>query len=275
MRLCLVIALSWAFLPDMSQAQEVELKARDGSAKISGELIERTDGHYLIKTPLGLFRFALEDVTCSGDGCEAVTRLEAQPNNPDLAVTVIPGAYEPVLPVLSGIGARLPTAESCAAMIPFLPLEEPGILALLDERYTEARVTSAAEFAQQPRQVAMLADVLTGARKLSSTLRFAANKGELGKQSQESMEGLLEALDGKARDVDILVLGFADTSGDYESNLRLSAQRAQAIASVLEDGGLAVDLAAGFGEESPITCNESAESRAHNRRVEVWLKAKP
>lgn len=50
----------------------VKLSAADGSMNVEGNLIDVTDTDYILATPLGEFRVAIEGVTCEGDGCPAV-----------------------------------------------------------------------------------------------------------------------------------------------------------------------------------------------------------
>ena len=72
-------------------------------------------------------------------------------------------------------------------------------------------------------------------------------------------------------DLHIAIEGHTDNVGGNESNQQLSEQRAQAVFAYLEQQKIppiAMDVA-GFGETRPIAPNDTAESRQHNRRVEV------
>lgn len=69
------------------------------------------------------------------------------------------------------------------------------------------------------------------------------------------------------------VKGFADASGNFESNVKLSKDRASAVAKYILDHGIAdnrVDVFA-FGIQDPLCSNESSQGRACNRRVELEL----
>lgn len=70
----------------------------------------------------------------------------------------------------------------------------------------------------------------------------------------------------------LILLGFADMEGDYYKNLRLSENRARAIANHLKREGVQIALVKGVGEETPVACNNSASGRAKNRHVEVWMR---
>ncbi|MHA3977294.1 phosphate ABC transporter substrate-binding/OmpA family protein [Halovulum sp. GXIMD14794] len=58
-------------------AGEVVLKARDGSAAISGELIEFKGGFYRLRTSLGELRLSADGMECEGRACPESEMLEA------------------------------------------------------------------------------------------------------------------------------------------------------------------------------------------------------
>lgn len=72
---------------------------------------------------------------------------------------------------------------------------------------------------------------------------------------------------------EVVVEGFTDNVGTGEYNLRLSAERAEAVLSALVDAGVEPPriAAAGFGSRYPVANNETEEGRAINRRVEVVI----
>ena len=73
----------------------------------------------------------------------------------------------------------------------------------------------------------------------------------------------------------IVVEGHTDSTGDAESNRRLSEARAQAVQSrlmtelALPAGRL---QALGYGEESPIASNDTNAGRNQNRRIDIVIK---
>lgn len=77
-------------------------------------------------------------------------------------------------------------------------------------------------------------------------------------------------------DAAVLVLGHADSSGVAEQNLKLSEQRAAAVASIFRLSGLQRDrmLLKGMGSNMPRAANDSAAGRELNRRVEIILTPK-
>jgi outer membrane protein OmpA-like peptidoglycan-associated protein len=72
----------------------------------------------------------------------------------------------------------------------------------------------------------------------------------------------------------VKVVGHTDSVGTDGNNQRLSVERADAVRDLLEDRGVAkarIDVA-GRGEREPIASNDTAEGRAKNRRVEIFLR---
>ncbi len=63
----------------------VVLTSKDGSASISGDLIEIVDGEYLLATAFGEQRIAVDRVDCKGEGCIAVP--ESPPADPSVELT--------------------------------------------------------------------------------------------------------------------------------------------------------------------------------------------
>lgn len=76
-------------------------------------------------------------------------------------------------------------------------------------------------------------------------------------------------------DTDITVVGFTDNTGSEAVNQKLSLQRAQSVVDYLEQQGIATDRlkAVGKGWDDPIASNSTAEGRAQNRRVEIYITA--
>nr|MBN1165362.1 OmpA family protein [Candidatus Krumholzibacteriota bacterium] len=71
-------------------------------------------------------------------------------------------------------------------------------------------------------------------------------------------------------EVRIEIRGYTDSVGSWESNLRLSQRRADAVKQYLINSGIMADriLSRGYGEADPIAPNTTAAGRAENRRIE-------
>jgi phosphate transport system substrate-binding protein len=118
---------------------------------------------------------------------------------------------------------------------------------------------------------------IKGASRLSTTFRFGTADATLDSRANADVQRLAQLLKSdEMKGKQVLLIGFADAIGSYQSNLKLAERRA---ASVLR----ALTLASGvqvrtqvatraYGELAPVACNDSAEARNFNRRVEVWVK---
>jgi outer membrane protein OmpA-like peptidoglycan-associated protein len=76
----------------------------------------------------------------------------------------------------------------------------------------------------------------------------------------------------------IRLVGHTDATGDDEYNLRLGDRRAQAVAMELlkiypRSGQVRIAVDHSQGERQPTADNRTAEGRARNRRVEVFIMA--
>jgi outer membrane protein OmpA-like peptidoglycan-associated protein len=69
------------------------------------------------------------------------------------------------------------------------------------------------------------------------------------------------------------VEGHTDAEGDAVTNRALSQRRAQAVVNRLAARGVESGrlVAEGFGEDRPVTGNDTAEGRERNRRVEMHV----
>jgi outer membrane protein OmpA-like peptidoglycan-associated protein len=101
---------------------------------------------------------------------------------------------------------------------------------------------------------------------------FASGQAQLVEGARSSLEEVVDLLQTEP-DKKIRVEGHTDSLGDAETNLKLSAQRAEAVLEALVSMGVAKDrvTAMGMGEDFPIASNDDEEGRARNRRVDVIL----
>lgn len=74
-------------------------------------------------------------------------------------------------------------------------------------------------------------------------------------------------------DSNVQVIGHTDNTGSASYNQDLSVRRANAVADVLMDGGVAFGRinAFGRGEDQPVASNLTEEGKAQNRRVEIVI----
>ena len=91
----------------------------------------------------------------------------------------------------------------------------------------------------------------------------------------DALESLVEVVDLLQSEPDkfIRIEGHTDSTGNSDTNLKISQQRADAVLEALVQLGVdpARITAIGMGQDFPIATNESDEGRAQNRRVDVIL----
>ncbi len=126
--------------------------------------------------------------------------------------------------------------------------------------------------------VQSFAQDLATADRLSTTFRFTSGSARLDNKSQGDVERMVQFLNSdEARNRDILVIGFTDDVGRFDLNERLALLRATSVRDALV-GALGGDALAGrmsvstYGPLAPVGCNDTADGRESNRRVEIWLR---
>jgi outer membrane protein OmpA-like peptidoglycan-associated protein len=69
----------------------------------------------------------------------------------------------------------------------------------------------------------------------------------------------------------VLIEGFADSTGSASYNRKLSRRRAASVRNALLEQGVASERMTilAFGESYPVASNDTAENRQLNRRVEI------
>ena len=99
---------------------------------------------------------------------------------------------------------------------------------------------------------------------------FDAGHAELKSSANRTVLKVVQFLQLNPRRV-VRIEGYTDSTGERQENLKLSRDRAQAVADVLMD--LGVDekriKVEGYGQEFPVNANASERGRAQNRRVEI------
>jgi outer membrane protein OmpA-like peptidoglycan-associated protein len=110
---------------------------------------------------------------------------------------------------------------------------------------------------------------------------FEFNRYNLTSEARAKVRDIGEILDGpKVSGRQVSVEGHTDSIGSEQYNLRLSQQRADAVARALESEGVSDSRlhTKGFGKKYPIAPNKNSDGsdnpagRAKNRRVEVIIE---
>ncbi|MEL7216340.1 MAG: phosphate ABC transporter substrate-binding/OmpA family protein, partial [Pseudomonadota bacterium] len=184
-------------------------------------------------------------------------------------------------------------APHAANLIDFIDSDEAqDVIAAsgyIDQAISEARVDEQglrlanalfnAEDTSQLLQLRDLAGDLVNAERLSSTFRFQPGSSILDVRAQRDAVRLAELLSrGGFENKDVLVLGFTDSIGRADLNQALSFRRAQQVLAAIQATAAPGSLdgvnftVQGYGEISPLGCNETFNGRRINRRVEVWVR---
>lgn len=119
---------------------------------------------------------------------------------------------------------------------------------------------------------------MVGYDRLSTTFRFRVGSAQLDARGLIDKARLVDYLANQPAGSEVLIVGFTDSVGEFDSNLNLSRQRAGQVAEEIADfaGSRLAKVAIssiGFGEIAPVNCNEEEDGRWINRRVEVWVKS--
>lgn len=101
---------------------------------------------------------------------------------------------------------------------------------------------------------------------------FEVSKADLKPSAQAEVQKLARFLQEHA-DRKLLIEGFTDSTGSDSFNLQLSQARADSVRHALVRAGVEPSRiqTVGLGKAHPVADNDSAASRAMNRRVEVTI----
>jgi len=111
-----------------------------------------------------------------------------------------------------------------------------------------------------------LKDVRRGVVDRDATITFT---------SRDAGRPCLKTHVAKYADTEILIEGHTDATGSEEHNLTLSRNRAQSVATILENAAVLPTrfTIMGYGEAQPVGDNQTAAGRQANRRVDIAIMA--
>lgn len=113
----------------------------------------------------------------------------------------------------------------------------------------------------------------TGATRLSLDFRFRSGSSDLDNKALADLDRVVTFLtDLHYSGQNILLFGFADSTGTSQVNDALSTNRANVVAQQFEQRGVNASAVIGLGSQLPVASNETTDGREKNRRVEIWLK---
>lgn len=109
---------------------------------------------------------------------------------------------------------------------------------------------------------------------LGSDILFDVDSYALKPETKKQLVDFAQTLN-KEEDTDIVIEGHADATGSADHNLKLSNNRANAVASFLEMQGVKTSRVdeKGYGESQPIADNSTEAGRRKNRRVDIAIFA--
>ena len=102
-------------------------------------------------------------------------------------------------------------------------------------------------------------------------IRFDTGEATLKPESDETLKEVATLL-REHPELDLLIEGHTDNTGDFDANKTLSEERAQAVkAALVEDYSIEAGRlkTVGLGSTQPKASNDTEEDRAENRRVEL------
>ncbi|WP_295699381.1 OmpA family protein [uncultured Helicobacter sp.] len=105
-------------------------------------------------------------------------------------------------------------------------------------------------------------------------IAFKSGSADLSGDFYKVLNSVAKVLNNYEKTI-VSVVGYTDSTGSASKNLTLSQQRAQSVATYLKNQGVKTErfVVDGLGQENPVASNTTAEGRAKNRRVEIYLTA--
>ncbi|MGJ8546514.1 MAG: OmpA family protein [Sulfitobacter sp.] len=94
---------------------------------------------------------------------------------------------------------------------------------------------------------------------------FATNSHRISPSGKQRLAKFFQ----EAGAVSYIITGHTDSRASDEYNMRLSLNRANAVAKVAQSSGARIADVRGYGERQPAASNGSAAGMAKNRRVEI------
>ena len=110
---------------------------------------------------------------------------------------------------------------------------------------------------------------------MKDSVLFDFNSYQLKPEAKEMLRKIAKTLNENP-DTVILVVGYTDSTGNFDYNVKLSEKRAEAVKNELVLNGVDPTriLVFGCGPKHPIAPNNTPEGRALNRRVEILVYPK-
>lgn len=141
--------------------------------------------------------------------------------------------------------------------------------------YTGKYILTLVEKAAMAQEITASADAFASGLKATGHIAvegiyFDTGKAEVKPESQAAVNEIVKLLKADAG-LKVFVVGHTDNAGSIESNMKLSADRAQSVVQALQKGGVEASRLRSFGNGpyAPVTSNDQESGRSKNRRVEL------
>ena len=110
---------------------------------------------------------------------------------------------------------------------------------------------------------------------MKDSVLFDFDSYQLKPEAKEMLRKIAKTLNQNP-DTVILIVGYTDSTGKFDYNVKLSEKRAEAVKNELVLNGVDPSriLTFGCGPKHPIAPNDTPEGRALNRRVEILVYPK-
>lgn len=100
---------------------------------------------------------------------------------------------------------------------------------------------------------------------MNSDQFFATDKYDISRQGKARLAEFFRSASATA----FIITGHTDSRASDEYNMRLSYNRANAVAAVGKSVGARIVDVRGYGERQPVASNRTRDGMARNRRVEI------
>ena len=105
---------------------------------------------------------------------------------------------------------------------------------------------------------------------------FPTNKWTINQNAKKELSEFAQSLIQNPL-TNVSIYGYTDNTGGMSVNQKVSTNRADAVKTYLNQNGVANSrmTAEGLPMQDYVASNETAEGRAQNRRVEIYITASP
>ncbi len=207
--------------------------------------------------------------TGAGSGAQGKELAKGEAFNPDqLDNQLVKEDYTDKWEKLS---ADYDDSKELAANTPAKPKKSDTKKTLSDKK-SDITDKVAKENAASPEKKISVENTDAGIRLTMQNIQFKADSAELLPGEEERLNQIAEILK-VAEGANFLIEGHTASTGYEAGEMKLSLERAEAVARALKARGISSErfICKGSGGKKPIAPNTTAEGKAKNRRVEITI----